>query len=77
MLVNDREEIAILKPTIVRMSEVLKLSSVTYAATSGVFHSTDCRAQQRIANPKTTTRQGAIDMGLEPCRNCEHPKSPN
>ena len=77
MLVNDIEDVALLNVTFVKMSEVMKLSGVTCAAGSSVFHQTDCRAQQRIADPKSSTRQEAIDMGLVPCRNCEHPKSPN
>jgi hypothetical protein len=48
---------------------------VTYRAGSKVYHPSDCRAAKRIQRPQVETRRAAEQMGLSPCRNCEHRKT--
>jgi transcriptional regulator of met regulon len=74
VLTNERVEVEIANMKFVKRSELEQHMEVTYADGRSVFHQSDCRAQQRINDPKKTSRRSAIEMGLGPCRNCEHPK---
>jgi hypothetical protein len=77
VIVNDSGEMEMINVTIVKREELDRYVCVTYKARGSVFHRVDCRAQQRIKEPKKTSRRDAIKtMGLIPCRNCEHPARP-